>query len=237
MKNMISALAVIVTLGAGTASAADLPNRKSLPIAPPPPPAFSWTGLYGGVNIGGGWSDNANQNVFLPVFPFVANESRLSGVLGGGQVGFNYQLAPMFVVGVETDFQGSSLNSNQGGLFAINRKLDWFGTVRGRGGLSLFDQRLLAYGTGGFAYGEVRRDLFGDFKETKTGWTAGGGVEYAPAFLPNVSAKIEYLYTDLRSTDGGFLFGNNGRLKFHTVRAGLNYHLNWFAPPPVVARY
>jgi len=103
--------------------------------------------------------------------------------------------------------------------------------------VALLDQRLFVYGTGGFAYGEVRHGFLGDFKDTKTGWTTGGGAEYAPAFLPNVSAKVEYLYTDLHTNDGSFVFGNNGRLKFHTVRAGLNYHVNLFAPPPVLARY
>jgi outer membrane immunogenic protein len=232
MKNSISGLAVIVALGAGTALAADLPNRKAPPIAPPAP-AFIWTGLYGGLNIGGGWSDHTN-GAFLPIF---ANEGRLSGVIGGGQVGFNYQLAPMFVVGVETDFQGTSLSNQDAGLFTLRRRLDWVGTVRGRAGVALLDQRLFVYGTGGFAYGEVRQEFLGEFKETKTGWTAGGGAEYALAFLPNVSAKVEYLYTDLRTNNGGFVFGNSGRLKFHTVRAGLNYHLNLFAPPPVLARY
>lgn len=233
MKNTISALAVIVAFAAGTASAADLPSRKSVPIAPPPPPVFSWTGLYGGVNIGGGWSDHTNGSSF----PFFTSEGQLSGVIGGGQVGFNYQLAPMFVVGVETDFQGTSLSTHDGGLFALNRRVDWFGTVRGRAGVALLDQRLFVYGTGGFAYGEVRREFFGDFRNTNTGWTAGGGAEYAPAFLPNVSVKAEYLYTDLRANDGGLFFANNGRLKFHTVRAGLNYHVNLFAPAPVLARY
>ena len=76
---------------------------------------------------------------------------------------------------------------------------------------------------------------------TKTGWTAGGGVEWA--FLPNWSAKVEYLYTDLSgNNNNGFNWGwglnnVNNHTRFNTVRAGVNYHFNLFNPSPVVAKY
>ncbi len=95
----------------------------------------------------------------------------------------------------------------------------------------------------------------GSFSDTLTGWTAGGGVEWM--FAPNWSAKLEYLYYDLGSinySNGvsasfinvGALVGQpnfvNGswtsvRFEGHIVRAGVNYHFNWGAPAPVLAKY
>ena len=219
MKNTISALAIAAWLAAGSAYAADLPSRNEAPVYIPPP-VFSWTGFYAGVNIGGGWSNNSNNN-----------GTNSGGVVGGGQIGYNYQFSPLFFAGVETDFQGTSIGSCGGG-FGLNESITYFGTVRGRIGIiTPFNPNLLIYGTGGFAYGEVRQDGL------KTGWTAGGGVEWA--FLPNWSAKVEYLYTDLNSNGGnGFeFFGDHRQTRFNTVRAGVNYHFNLFAPAPVVAKY
>lgn len=244
MKNTISVLAIVAALATGSAFAADLPSRKGPPL-PPLPPAFSWTGYYLGVNVGGGWRDHSSNNEFT-LFPFflpTGNGSNSGGVLGGVQSGFNYQLTPMFVVGLENDFQGTSIGSGGGGGFGGDDRITYFGTVRGRIGFTPFNPRFLVYGTGGFAYGDVRQDGLFQQSETKTGWTAGGGVEYA--FLPNWSAKVEYLYTDLNSDGGnGFdLFSSHGRTKFHTVRAGVNYHfdpftlLGLFTPAPVVAKY
>ncbi|TDX65744.1 outer membrane immunogenic protein [Methylosinus sp. sav-2] len=206
IKNSLSALAVAAALSVGAAHAADLPYRKDAPAFAPPPPVFSWTGAYVGLNVGGGFkADNSFGG-------------DVSGVVGGGQIGYNYQISPLFVVGLETDFQGTSLRSNNG--FG-NASLPWFGTVRGRAGFALLESKLFVYGTGGFAYGELNTPFGSD---TRTGWTAGGGVEYA--FLPNWSAKVEYLYTDL-TNNGGFAIGPQ-RAKFHTVRAGINYHFNLF---------
>jgi outer membrane immunogenic protein len=239
---------------------------------------FSWTGLYGGVNIGYGWSESsvaAGAVIapgFLPVqsmwsFPV----GSVNGVIGGGQLGYNYQFAgTAFVVGLEVDFQGADLTGGANGIGAspfagfapivwTRQTIDWFGTVRGRLGYSILPN-LLVYGTGGFAYGggSTRFALaslsgfvnaWGSEGDTRTGWTAGGGVEWA--FWPNWSAKVEYLYVDLENSPGlvstatfagavipGWFAVNNGHTnRFHTVRAGLNYHFNLFAPAPVVATY
>ncbi len=130
------------------------------------------------------------------------------------QVGYNFQFN-QFLIGAETDFQGTSLSGGGnnapltlfpspystansfltpiGAITGANISLPWFGTVRGRVGY-LFTPTLLIYGTAGFAYGQV--DAFG-FNNTRTGWTAGGGVEWM--FAPHWSAKVEYLYVDLSS--------------------------------------
>jgi opacity protein-like surface antigen len=87
---------------------------------------------------------------------------------------------------------------------------------------ALLNSHLLVYGGGGFAYGRVKQaGLFNEYGDTQTGWTAGGGVEWAPAAFPKWSAKVEYLYTSLSNNGGNAYFaGNRGDTRFHTVRAG-----------------
>jgi outer membrane immunogenic protein len=266
--------------------AADLPSRKEAPVyIPPPPPPPLWTGLYAGLNIGGGWdASNGGQGesayydprytIGAPIYTtsltpvnqgnnlfFLPNGNTVGsqgGVVGGAQIGYNFQFN-QFVLGVETDFQGTSLsgggnnplvsypafynnsggfgtNNNLAALGAVtgaNISLSWFGTVRGRAGY-LITPTLLIYGTGGFAYGQV--SAWG-FNTTPTGWTAGGGVEWL--FAPHWSAKAEYLYVDLSGVQGnnGWNVGNNFHPQLNVVRAGINYHFNWGAPAPVLAKY
>jgi outer membrane immunogenic protein len=212
MKNLLAGAAIALALSAGSALAADLPSRKEAPVyVPPPPPPPMWTGFYGGLNIGGGWDANGGQSgasaYYDPNVPFAATQNGVSNlfflpngntlgsagvVVGGAQVGYNFQFN-QFVLGVETDFQGTSIsgsgnnapltlyqspyNPNNyltpiGAVTGSNVDLSWFGTVRGRVGY-LITPTLLIYGTGGFAYGQV--NAWG-FSTTPTGWTAGGGV-------------------------------------------------------------
>ncbi len=281
MKQTISALALGAALLSGAAQAADLPSRKAPPppVYVPPPPVMVWTGFYGGLNLGGGWSANSQNNSYLPysdpgfgvgavvagtpnLFFFPGGgqtNSNTGGVVGGGQAGYNFQFGQSFLAGVETDFQGSSITGGNQGNYAGaypspygalsptgivtplatgnggNIGLPWFGTVRGRAGW-LVTPTLLIYGTGGFAYGDVQ--VFNQ-NNTRTGWTAGGGVEWM--FMPNWSAKAEYLYTDLSSGGQtgtyGWNFGNNRHPQLNVVRAGVNYHFNWGSPAPAYAKY
>jgi outer membrane immunogenic protein len=268
-KSLISATAIALALAAGSAFAADLPSRKEAPVyVPPPPPPPLWTGFYGGLNIGGGWSANTiNSNNWAPYTDSVvgglfiapsstAGGSNAGGVVGGGQAGYNFQFGSSIVVGAETDIQGTSMKSGGNNASAfypgvlpgsvlvplapagnIGIALNWFGTVRGRAGF-LIMPTLLAYGTAGFAYGGVQGNVTG-YTNTRTGWTAGGGVEWL--FMPNWSVKGEYLYVDLDSggTTGvtGFQWGSHHHPQVNIVRAGLNYHFNFGANAPVLAKY
>jgi outer membrane immunogenic protein len=285
MKGLPAISTIALVMGMGSALAADLPSRKAPPVYVPPPPPLIWTGFYGGLNIGGGWNSNNPNNEgsaywdpnygFGAVEPFTGlnnvfflpnnnnQNGTAGGVIGGAQVGYNFQFNPSIVVGVETDFQGSSIGGNGPGNYNFypsplpspgtggtvfndvlvpvaaingsNLSLNWFGTVRGRAGW-LFTPSLLVYGTAGFAYGGVSAWGYGD---TYTGWTAGGGLEWM--FAPHWSAKIEYLYMDLSGGGNNNGFGWNWGYNFHPeiniVRAGVNYHFNWAAPAPVLAKY
>jgi outer membrane immunogenic protein len=280
MKKIILSAVSLAAL-TGSAFAADLPTRKE-PLLPPPP-SFTWTGLYGGVNVGYGFGAGgadtgalngvaANGNrVTSPIASSWSNSIAPSGVLGGGQIGYNYQYNPYVVVGVETDIQAADMNASSGysgfgtgaTYVTTTKNIDWFGTARGRIGLTMPGySNFLVYGTGGFAYGQVDNNVgisyltaeggasgTSSFYQTKTGWTAGGGVEWSPQSFPAWSAKVEYLYTDLGATNqnvyslfsdpAGNFFGasHQSPTQFNTVRVGLNWHFNPFVGAPIVAKY
>jgi outer membrane immunogenic protein len=130
------------------------------------------------------------------------------------------------------------------------QKQSWFGTARGR--LGWVNGSVLFYATGGLAYGEVSTSIThrinnppgpvpsAQFDYTKTGWTAGGGME--PQIANNWSAKVEYLFVNLGDVTETIAYPANSsnfttQTSFHThvVRVGLNYR---FGSSDVVrARY
>ncbi|MCB5175964.1 outer membrane protein [Microvirga lenta] len=216
--------------------AADLPSRVApLPVIAPVP-VFTWTGFYVGVNAGYGWSTNDSGYYVDPTTDLIVRGgSDEGGFVGGAQVGYNYQIGN-FVLGVETDIQYADIGGRDRGAFdgiAFRDSSDgnWFGTVRARAGVA-FD-RALIYVTGGLAYGDVARgnsfyvDADGDFiygssDDVNTGWTLGGGVEYA--FTNNLTAKVEGLYVNLDTSNDDFgFYADRNNAEFGVVRAGLNF--------------
>src|SRR5215472_14356534 len=110
-KLLLSAVATLI-LAPAAASAADLRMPVKAPPAPMPPP-FSWTGFYIGGNLGGAWFRNDVTDTFGLNFD---NGNNNGVFIGGGQVGFNYQVGNYaggnFVWGLEWDFDGASNNNN-----------------------------------------------------------------------------------------------------------------------------
>jgi len=279
-RHSLAVAAVALAVSAGSAFAADLPSRKA-PILPPPPPPPLWTGFYVGLNAGYSWEERSNVAISTSS-PFLGSAlvgtaglgSSSDGFIGGGQIGYNYQFGNSFLVGIEADIQGLASNKGAGassfstagpwaGLNSASKSIDYLGTVRGRIGY-LVTPTLLLYGTGGLAYGQANvtgatvqtvgafsGSTSVSFSDTRVGWAAGGGAEWL--FLPQWSAKVEYLYYDLGTVSAANqLSVSNGaatvpigvtqasaRFTGHVVRAGVNYHFNLFAPPaaPVVAKY
>ncbi|SFT28199.1 outer membrane beta-barrel protein [Methylobacterium sp. yr668] len=272
MTKLLASLAAFTALTAA-ASAADLPRRAAPPPIFTPVPVFTWTGAYFGINAGYAFdaSDRKTGNVFAVPFPYAApgtvasfrNRSQ-DGFSGGGQIGYNYQFTPGsgVVIGFEADAQYLDFGRDRNNAFISGAvapglivndprglsSLDYFGTVRGRLGYA-FD-RTLVYGTGGFAYGSGSAERsFGGFRGNdsfRTGWAAGGGIEYAlptDSFLnffrsSAVTLKVEGLYVNLdRGTrNQGVLLVDAASLtpvvttgvgrrsdEFAVVRAGLNY--------------
>lgn len=288
MNKFPAAAGLALALISGSAFAADLPTRKAPPVAVPS--AYNWGGLYGGINVGYGFANGSTSTGSLagtyadgattaPVSAAWSNSAVApSGVVGGGQLGYNYQITPMFVAGIEADIQASDMGSTVAysqpnltgnGYTAINngKIIDWFGTARGRLGVVIPGySNFLVYGTGGFAYGYVNNTVgvgttlttlptvagisgTSTSGNTQVGWTAGGGIEWSPQTFPAWSAKVEYLYTDLGSTNqaiyavyaapgqGSFGANHQSPTQFNTVRAGLNWHFNPFVGEPIVAKY
>src|ERR1700759_423676 len=112
----------LVLAMAASAVAADLPSEKGPPsFAPPPPPVFSWTGVYIGGQVGYEWG-RTTFGVVNPVtgavtggFPAIHEQ----GVVGGVHVGYNYELGGFglgpggFVVGIEGDVNGASYSGSE----------------------------------------------------------------------------------------------------------------------------
>jgi outer membrane immunogenic protein len=275
-----AAVAASAILGIGAASAADLPVRTYTKAPVMVDPAYNWTGFYVGVNVGGDWIGKDNAVLSLPpgppqaFLPALANGfiptnygTTGAGVIGGVQAGYNWQMQSL-VLGLEADFSGSSLNKTQtqnivpGGLSSsfsnvYSTKVDYLGTLRGRLG-GLVSPTLLAYLTGGFAYGQVSHSFseslgvpaqinqsFGSVRNLDAGWTVGAGLEWALG--NNVTIRGEYLYVNLRG-DSFTTTSNNpncglpnacsftlssNNLSLNIVRAAINYKFGG----PVVAKY
>jgi outer membrane immunogenic protein len=280
MKKLLLASVAIATL-TGSAFAADLPTKKAPPA--PPAPAPIWTGFYAGLNFGGGWNTNTGPNsvaypdlVYGGITTKKNNSDGFGGVIGGLQVGYNYEMkignGMGALIGAEADFQGTGMVGGQAPRYALlpninttdttrannngfgfvpginnsQKSVPWFGTVRGRIGLTVWPS-LLVYGTGGFAYADVQRNNGGSFgginnNAMQTGWTAGGGLEWM--FMQNLSAKVEYLYTAVSGGNQNTYFNYgyglnnvNNITRWNTIRAGVNYHFNFTPAPAVVAKY
>jgi outer membrane immunogenic protein len=217
-KYLRSALlgATVLAAGASCANAADLPVKAPAARIYAPAPVASWTGFYLGPNVGWGWANVDVGGV----------SSNLNGIIGGGQIGYNWQTG-QFLIGIEGDFQGSSQSvSDTVAGVTVDQRLPWFATLRGRVGYVAGP--LLVYFTGGGAWANYRLDVTtggatASDNATKTAWTIGGGLEWM--FVPKWSAKVEYLYLD--SGDRSVtLFGTTftGRARDNIIRVGLNYH-------------
>jgi outer membrane immunogenic protein len=247
MKKITVGFAALSLIVSAPVMAADMAVKA---LAAPPPP--SWTGFYVGGNIGGAWADRsasyAGNDPAATVLvtgalgtggqPISSNSFGMSGVTGGIEAGYNWQIDRSWLLGIEADFNGSGLkgtgNSTSflqqvtGATFAQTvsdqQNIDWYGTVRGRLGW-LPTPNVLLFGTGGFAYADVRNSgnystsgpfvapfgfsatpfsfsctsnstcFAGSSSSVRAGWTLGGGAEWL--FWRNWSAKIEYQYVNL----------------------------------------
>ena len=249
MKKLAIAAVAGSALLAGivTASAADMAVKaRPIPMAPAP---FSWTGFYIGANVGGAWTGDNGGSDFGPLFPgFIVlapnaviptvfpgqlasldGGGRQSGVIGGGQIGYNWQVN-QFVLGFEADAQGTGLNGSSGSatrtfgppliLATVNQTvtvdfghIDWMASFRGRAGFAV--DRALFYVTGGAAVAGIGGSTTtvvnsatiaipaGTFTATNGGdstrWGWTVGGGIEWAFSPNWSVAGEYRYTDFGS--------------------------------------
>jgi len=230
MKRILIAGALALA-AAGQALAADLPQ----PAAPPPPrapavyvpttaPVYNWGGIYIGIN--GGYGFGTSDWTVAGVGS--TGSFNTDGGLVGGTIGANFQ-ASQFVFGIEADVDWTDIRGSTTAfpcLSTCQTSNDWLGTVRGRVGYA-FD-RVLIFGTGGGAFGDVKATVTGagSNDNSEFGWTAGGGVEFA--VTENLTARVEYLFVDLSNGSCTTACGSPATavaVKFDAslVRAGLNY--------------
>lgn len=240
-------LAAALAIGLAQAGfAADLPVKAPVYKAPAPVPVVTWSGCYVGGNIGYGWSPTKWTDETFFVGSEIASHSA-NGVVGGGQIGCDYQIDPRWVIGIRgmvdaAGMKGSSVNPLSDFPLTDESKITWLATVTGRLGYVVEPMTLL-YVQGGAAWVHAKyseccsptlqavSDGFAD--KTWTGWTVGGGLEHM--FTPNWSAFIEYNYIGLGGDDVAFT-GTNGFPNFtyhidqnvNLVLVGLNYRFGPF---------
>jgi outer membrane immunogenic protein len=221
MKKLLTAIAAIALIGT-PAFAADIAVKA--PPLPPPAPVYNWTGWYVGGNVGasfGTFKTDFNAapvliggNPFVPVSPgFGFSDTEYpGGFVGGGQIGFNWQFSPIWVVGLEADFQGidNKESSTQTNNFSIpspdifggaiinsttvtdfTTQINWFGTARVRAGYLFGDGTVMTYVTGGLAYGEV--------KINGTSIVSGNSANPPPAPIVPFSATTAFSHSQVRT--------------------------------------
>jgi len=253
----VSALALV---SARHALAADLGR---MPVkAPAPVRVFTWTGCYLGGHAGWGWG-RTKFNDISTVLPdqglatIFANTPSVDvdtdGFLGGGQIGCDYQFGGNWVAGVEGQFSGADINGSVDTISnpvvitpitssTFHSRTNWLASVTGRLGYTW--DRWLVYAKGGGAWARNDYDAVTTYagtwsaSETRSGWTVGGGLEWA--FADNWSAKLEYQFYDFGNGNVNFFnpapapfsaaFGNRVESMdqhIHSVKLGVNYRFRW----------
>jgi outer membrane immunogenic protein len=239
---------VAVSLGTSAAFAAERPVPRPVPAyVPPPPPAYTWSGCYAGASAGtsSGSSQHFDRNTGTLVGEGT-DSFDLSGFIGGGQLGCNWQWGA-WVFGIEGD--GSATNKSGQGrelgfpLWIEETQERWLVTARGRLGLTnfwWFGDKTLLYVTGGGAWAKIDASEWlttnpiatgHQESQTRSGWTVGGGIEYALGY--GWSVKSEFLYVDFGTyttfTNPPFAAGgaqnapHDMKVKDYVWRAGMNY--------------
>ena len=167
--------------------------------------AYDWTGLYFGADGGFGSTTSSSSLLDAADNPSAPFSYRAQGPVAGLFVGGNYQINKL-VLGVEGDWQWSNMIGNNqtlaplgsagvfpGGPFTISTTVKDYASIRGRLGIAL--DRVLVFGTGGWALGNPFTSYaltgaapFVNNGGSSTGWTVGLGVDYA--FTEGVLAAL-----------------------------------------------
>ena len=265
--------ALVAAGSASAADLGPRPAYKAPPIVAPIP-VFSWTGCFVGAHGGWGWGKKELHEhvVFSSGSAFSGSSSTdTSGAIFGGQVGCDYQFATNWVVGIQGDFAGARLTGDRfcspffcdtvtSGLIRV--RTDWIASVTGRLGVTGWLPRTLLYVRGGVAWVRDKWDIndADEFRpngsgpeirespvisQTRTGWTIGGGIEYAVA--PNWSVFAEFNHYDFGTKNLFHFAATSGSTRtvdisttqrVESVRVGVNYRFNWGkGKAPVVAKY
>ncbi|MCI0999512.1 porin family protein [Ochrobactrum soli] len=224
LKTLLLASTVALVAATGAKAADAVIEQEPAPVVVAP--TFTWNGAYIGGQVGYGWGKSDFSGDL-----FTYGDVKPDGFLGGLYAGYNFDLGNNVVLGIDGDItyndvsKGIDIYNGDLAVGSFENKLRWSGAVRARAGYA-FD-RFLPYIAGGVAFGNVKNsgDIGGiGFSESKTltGWTIGGGVDYAAT--DNLILRLEYRYTDYgdKDLDFGGLSVNND-FKTNEVRLGVAY--------------
>jgi outer membrane immunogenic protein len=258
----IAGLGFVALAFAAPAFAADLPVAPAYypPKVFPPPAIYNWSGIYIGGNVGADLlADRITQagpNALGTTLTGAANSSPV-GIIGGGQIGANYQFST-WVVGVEATFSGTN-TSGSGHVTntavppttnSFTSAPQWLATATGRFGFAANDW--LFYGKFGAAimhtgYTETILGAGGAavgssaLNDNRTGFVAGAGIEYA--LTENVSARAEYDFFGFGSKTYNFapvapsIVPASIRSSLNEITFGVNYRFTYGGGAPLGARY
>jgi opacity protein-like surface antigen len=226
------ALATAALALALPAHAADLAVKAPAPLAPA---AYSWTGLYVGANFGAAVTSEQATT------PFGTSSPDPAGAIGGGQIGYNFQFAPSWLMGIEGDIDGASTRGNTnvvsppvGGTttaLSIASDHNWYATLSGRLGYVAGPWLFFAKGGGTWMNADYQIQVnsgvggAASINTTRSGWTAGVGVEYQ--LLPKWTVKVEYDYLDFGTSNLNFAplgIGTTFKTDVNEIKVGANYH-------------
>jgi outer membrane immunogenic protein len=247
VKRILLATIGLVAFAATPALAADIPAKAPAYKAT----AFSWTGPYAGLSLGGRWAYDTFTAISIggapPPFAPTSRSVEVPAFRIGGYAGYNWQIAPSWLVGVEVDFAWANGSVTKPGVVGgtpapvagDSTKSDalWDGSIRGRAGF-LATPTWLLYGTAGIAWqgaagtttcsvatcgglGGTQTD-----SRTLTGWTVGGGIE--GVLLANWLLRAEYRYSDYPTWRYTYFSGaaasvDDNKVRTHTALVGLGY--------------
>jgi len=243
-KQLLAGFALLAAIPV-SAMAADLGRPAPAPVytkAPPPIMLYSWTGCYVGAN-GGGVFAHKTVTTTTAFGNFAIGDTEgtldLSGGLFGGQVGCNYQFGS-WVIGAQGDWDWSGASSSFNDLVFLTTdsvKVKSLASVTGRLGYAW--DRFLLYAKGGGAwetddYTATFGALSASVSDTRSGWTVGGGGEYA--FTDWLTGFVEYDHYDFRTKSETFagtfatITTVNVKETKDVVKAGLNIKFGWGGP-------
>ncbi|HEY2531034.1 MAG TPA: outer membrane beta-barrel protein [Xanthobacteraceae bacterium] len=237
------ALALAATMVAATARAAELAPVPALPSVYQPA-TYDWTGFYFGGHVGVGLlADTVSSAAATPLTPLVGSISlNPYAVVGGAQIGANYEMAP-WVFGIEGTWSASDISGSgvvgttiPGLTERVTSEPKWFATATGRFGYA--DNDVLVYGKAGVAFTSIdyTQDLFiftpGPFvsheilTDTRAGFTVGVGIEYG--MTENLSVKAEYDFLDFGTQTYNFVQTPiSVTSDVHVFTIGFNYRFAW----------
>jgi outer membrane immunogenic protein len=241
MKKMLLTATALTAVVSGTAMAADMRPPPAAPVytkAPPMMPVFTWTGCYVGGNVGGLF---AKKDWSITGTGVAQSSVNINSWLAGAQVGCNYQTGPV-VFGIQGDYDWTNANVSAtdatfipAGSVSDQTNMKSLASVTGRIGYAW--DRFLIYGKGGGAwvkdnYSETGAGFASTASETRTGWTAGVGGEYA--FTDFLTGFVEYDFYGFGTKSDAFagtLATNVVDIKQNVsiVKGGINFKFgNWW---------